>query len=470
MPRVAIIGGGWAGLAAAVQAATEPHAVTLFEAQPLLGGRANSHWQLDPQAAVALQDPGQVLLSGTDQCLAGLLRQIGQDPQALVPGWPMAISTPQQHWPWPVASGALAQAWGLLCARGWRTRERWALWWRLRQWQRLSFDCSPSMSVLALVPDWPERLVLNWLRPLCWLMLGTAPERASAQAFLHRLREWLDGPPRHRQWQAPGVALRQLLPMPAQHWLNQHGVQVRCGQAVQSLRRGLTEWWVDEQVFDHVILACPPREAVRLLREAQNGVGPNLRQRLQHWMGQAERLEPVSSTTLYLRTPDRLPHPLMLLPEGQGPAHWALDHGQLPQPPLGDAQLVALVAHHSGLDSDRLQTQMLAQARQQLGLHSAQVVHTAVVAEASYAWVAGQSRPQPHIAQGLTAAGAWVHSPGGSALEAAVRSGLMAALGAEGISPPKPVPGPAPGAPDTPAATPASGETAPADPPPGAPN
>ena len=40
MGRIAIIGGGWAGLAAAVLATQEGHEVTLFEASRQLGGRA----------------------------------------------------------------------------------------------------------------------------------------------------------------------------------------------------------------------------------------------------------------------------------------------------------------------------------------------------------------------------------------------------------------------------------------------
>ena len=42
MTRIAVIGGGWAGLAAAVEAVSLGAAVTLFEMAPTLGGRARS--------------------------------------------------------------------------------------------------------------------------------------------------------------------------------------------------------------------------------------------------------------------------------------------------------------------------------------------------------------------------------------------------------------------------------------------
>ncbi|MDZ4355037.1 MAG: FAD-dependent oxidoreductase, partial [Variovorax sp.] len=38
--RLAVIGAGWAGLACAVEATRLGHAVTLFEAAPMAGGRA----------------------------------------------------------------------------------------------------------------------------------------------------------------------------------------------------------------------------------------------------------------------------------------------------------------------------------------------------------------------------------------------------------------------------------------------
>ena len=42
MKRVAIVGGGWGGLAAAVAATGAGHQVTLFEATRVLGGRART--------------------------------------------------------------------------------------------------------------------------------------------------------------------------------------------------------------------------------------------------------------------------------------------------------------------------------------------------------------------------------------------------------------------------------------------
>jgi uncharacterized protein with NAD-binding domain and iron-sulfur cluster len=47
--KVAVVGAGWAGLAAAVRATQAGHAVTVFEAAAMPGGRARSdHQPPDP--------------------------------------------------------------------------------------------------------------------------------------------------------------------------------------------------------------------------------------------------------------------------------------------------------------------------------------------------------------------------------------------------------------------------------------
>ena len=75
-PRVAVIGAGWAGLAAA--AALVPKAkVSLFEAGKQAGGRARALNQAD--AVFARADNGQHILLGAYHSVLQLLRQVGVD-------------------------------------------------------------------------------------------------------------------------------------------------------------------------------------------------------------------------------------------------------------------------------------------------------------------------------------------------------------------------------------------------------
>ncbi|HEY8974134.1 MAG TPA: NAD(P)-binding protein, partial [Burkholderiaceae bacterium] len=72
--RLAVIGGGWAGLAAAVRATQAGHAVTLFEAAAMPGGRARSD-----DAGDGATDNGQHILLGGYGRTLDLMRTVGVD-------------------------------------------------------------------------------------------------------------------------------------------------------------------------------------------------------------------------------------------------------------------------------------------------------------------------------------------------------------------------------------------------------
>ncbi|HKB61244.1 MAG TPA: FAD-dependent oxidoreductase, partial [Burkholderiales bacterium] len=75
MSRVAVVGAGWAGLAAAVTLAEQGVPVTVFEASRSLGGRAR-RVSVD---GVDL-DNGQHVLIGAYRETLRLMRKVGADP------------------------------------------------------------------------------------------------------------------------------------------------------------------------------------------------------------------------------------------------------------------------------------------------------------------------------------------------------------------------------------------------------
>jgi predicted NAD/FAD-binding protein len=85
--RVAVIGGGWAGIAAAVTATAAGHHVTLLEMAPQLGGRAR---RVDHNDGVAL-DNGQHILIGAYSATLALMRRVGADPRQLLLRTPLAL-------------------------------------------------------------------------------------------------------------------------------------------------------------------------------------------------------------------------------------------------------------------------------------------------------------------------------------------------------------------------------------------
>ena len=75
--KLAVVGGGWAGLAAAVRATEAGHAVTLFEMAAQWGGRAREV-AIDGLAL----DNGQHILIGAYSETLRCMRQVGVDEQA----------------------------------------------------------------------------------------------------------------------------------------------------------------------------------------------------------------------------------------------------------------------------------------------------------------------------------------------------------------------------------------------------
>src|SRR6202044_764844 len=72
--KVTVLGGGFAGLAAAVELILRGHDVTLIEGRALLGGRAHSF--VDTKSGLVL-DNGQHILMGCYHETLALLRQLG---------------------------------------------------------------------------------------------------------------------------------------------------------------------------------------------------------------------------------------------------------------------------------------------------------------------------------------------------------------------------------------------------------
>ena len=87
--RIAVIGGGWAGLAAAVELAAAGVEVSLFEAARQLGGRAR---RVDIEGQTL--DNGQhILLGAYSECLR-LMRLVGADAQHLLHRLPLELAHP----------------------------------------------------------------------------------------------------------------------------------------------------------------------------------------------------------------------------------------------------------------------------------------------------------------------------------------------------------------------------------------
>ena len=106
--RVAVVGGGWAGIAAAVELTASGVATTLFEAGRVLGGRARSV-TVDGRTL----DNGQHILLGAYHDTLALMRRVGADPERLLDRQPLrVIDAKGFHLELPKWPAPLNVAWG----------------------------------------------------------------------------------------------------------------------------------------------------------------------------------------------------------------------------------------------------------------------------------------------------------------------------------------------------------------------
>lgn len=419
MARVAIVGAGWAGLAAAVAACERGLAVTVFEAARTPGGRARTVPLVLPDGTKTLADNGQHILIGAYVETLALMEKVGVAPHEALLRLPLTLLDPHGHGlllpDWPAPWDALA---GILRAPGWHWRDRLSLLRAAAGWQLARFRCANGTTVADLTRGLPPRVRAELIEPLCVAALNTPAERASGEVFLRVLRDSLFGAG-HGPWGGSNLLLpRQdlgaLFPHAAQAWLQAHGASVRLGQRVQALVRAGAGWQVEGEAFDEVVLAAPSTEAARLAAASAEAVDG--------WVTDAERLAFESIATVYAAGGPRLPAPMLALHAGPGaPAQFVFDRHQLG----GPAGLLAFVVSASNGDKAAIEAGVVAQAAG-LGWRVAPL-QTIVEKRATFACIPGLRRPRMQVGPGLWACGDYVEGPYPATLEGAVRSGLAVA-------------------------------------------
>ncbi|MGA0572350.1 hydroxysqualene dehydroxylase HpnE [Variovorax sp. VNK109] len=418
--RVAVIGGGWAGMAAAMAAVEAGHAVTVYEAARTLGGRARSVPLTNAAGETYLLDNGQHILIGAYVQTLALMRKAGVNLRTAFLRQPLDLRFPGGDGIClPRLPAPVDVAMGILRARGWRWSEKKALLRVASEWRRNGFVCDAAATVADVCRGLPARVIEELIDPLCVSALNTPANAACGQVFLRVLNDALFSVRGGSHLLVPRLDLGTLFPDAAAAWLQARQAAVLTGHRVQNLTRAGTQWQVDSQLFDRVIVACAPWEAARLVAQAApESAG---------WAQAAEALRFESIATVYCIANAGLPRAMLALRNtADAPAQFVFDRGHLG----GPHGLLAFVVSASDGDREELQEKVLRQALDQLGslgIHFVQPLQTVVEKRATFACTPALDRPAIRVAPGLLACGDYVEGPYPATLEGAVRSALEAA-------------------------------------------
>jgi squalene-associated FAD-dependent desaturase len=419
--KIAVIGAGWAGLAAAVVALKNGHTALLFEASHAVGGRARSLKGEEHQFSL---DNGQHILLGAYTQTLAMMGQVGVDTEQAMLSMTMRMQFPDGHglclptWPMP-----FSLLWAGVMARGWSMADKLSVLRTMTAWQWQGFACDDHVSVAEVCQSLTPKIRADLMEPLCVSALNTPIDRASGQVFLRVLHDALFGQPGCSRLLLPRMNLSRLFPTPALQWLKQNGGQCRLGSRLQFLQQNQQKWRVFDEDFDAVILATSASNTAKTLMQSAKFTTETLANKMRSWATLANTLSFEAIATVYAQFPGAaLAQPMLALRSGvMAPAQFVFDKGQLG----GPQGLLAFVVSACQGTRESLQAQVLLQAQTQLGL-TLQVVQTIVEKRATFSCTPGLQRPPQYIAPGLLACGDYVEGDYPATLEGAVRSAITA--------------------------------------------
>jgi hydroxysqualene dehydroxylase len=435
--RVAVIGAGWAGCAAANACARDGHHVTLLEASSELGGRAR-RLMLDLGGEQHRLDNGQHLLIGAYTATAALLAEIGVkldeafERRAFQLVYPdrTALRAAPLPAPWHLAAA-------LLTARGFSWGDRVELARLLPRLRAAHWSVTPDRPAAAWLREQGQtpRLLERVWRPLTLAALNTPVEQASAQTLATVLRDSLGANAAASEMWLPRSDLSAALPHAVERRLLSLGSEVRRNHRVDLARCTEHGWSLAIRTggdhcsldVDAVVYAAPALQLQRVFGLHGEALKAQLR------MVERFRYEPITTIYLkYAKDQAQLPplfHALLEDPERRHHGQWAFNRGALDAANRG---VLAVVISTGGIHEEPTLDALCAAAARQMsdvyGLPEPTDARAIVERRATLACVPDLERPaQATGLRRLAFAGDWTASDYPCTLESSVRSGIAAA-------------------------------------------
>ncbi len=427
--HVAIIGGGYAGMAAAVTLSAAGIPVTVFETARTLGGRARSVWHKNTQL-----DNGQHILLGSYHHTLQLIEQVGGNIEQDFLRLPLQLklhnSFELKAWRLPAPLHLLA---GLLCANGLSFSHRLSAAKFMLSLKRSKFtlDYDVSVSELLHFHNQNKNLIRLLWEPICIAALNTPIHIASAKVLLHVLRDSLGSSRSDSDILLPRINFSALFPERAAEYIKHHGGKVLTTCKVDAIvphgndieliiHPSAANHSSHPTIFSHVICAASPVNATRLLKsEPQIACIAEQIAAMQH--------QPIY--TVYLQYPEKIHLPCPMLGLDSCIAQWLFDQGQISGQDGLIAAVISAQGEHQKLTHDQLAKEIVREIYEQFNIAEVPVWQK-VIAEkrATFSCVTNLFRPiHTTPLSNVLLAGDYTTGDYPATLEGAVISGIRCA-------------------------------------------
>ena len=423
-PTIAVIGGGVAGLAAAVTLAQANAHVTVIETNHQLGGRARG---IEYQGLML--DNGQHILLGAYRETLRLLQLTHAPLHETLQRMPLALKVFdlklqayfQLNAPaWlPAPLHILA---GLISAQGLTLHDKWCAL-RLMVWMKLhdfTLADDETLAIFLTRRHQTQALIQSLWEPLCLAALNTPLQQASAQIFLNVLRDSFNQQAHDADILLARTDLTSLISTPWADYVAHQGGCIRASTTVKSIRQ-TTDGYVlitheKESLFSHVIIAVGPHQLKHLTKTL-----PLLSQPFEGFSYQ-----PITTVYMQYEASIRLSDPMLGMVNST--SQWVFDRGQI----CGQTGLLAVViSAHADLNIDQtLLAETIHTELTQLIPQLKQPIWHKVVTEKRATFSCDAKLVRPHNQTeypNLYLAGDYTAGDYPATIEGAVRSGITAA-------------------------------------------
>ncbi len=430
--RVAIIGAGWAGLAAAHTLQQKNVKVHVFEQSHTLGGRAR---KVHSRKLGRTIDNGQHLLIGAYVDTLRLMQELGLSEKKHFLRQTLDISSLNQDFRLSIQStlpAPLNFLYALLRAKGLTFSDKYKLIRALASLKKQKWQVPQSQTVANWLKQHNQTFFLCQVfwEPLCIATLNTGTNKASMQLFASVLKQSTDAGQQASDFLIPRVDLSAL-------WAEKlsHDIAITYGKSIQSIQMTSTGYQIEGLDVDAVILATPAEQCAKIMAYLPgNENQPGLMKALQQFS-----FNPIMTITLELEKNWHLPLPLYLLktenPQ-QDPGQWLFmrsrfmsdAHSTRPEITIVISQANKWLAKEKQEIIQRVIEQLERQAPEKIPLPAVTAWDIITEKRATFSAEPGLQRlPNNTAWPGLYLAGDWTDTGFPGVLEGAVKSGQLAA-------------------------------------------